>query len=89
MNYTTGFSHREIEDLCAFAVEVQSSIPAIDRQECPPILGLGNSVVITGDRQRPGSRNRDVLSRPGAVTPTMLLLIFRSRWARVQRDLRI
>ena len=47
MYYTTGFSHREIEDLCALVVEVQSSIPAIDRQEWPPILGLGNSVVIT------------------------------------------
>lgn len=47
MYYTTGFSRREIEDLCALITEAQSSVPLADRREWPPILGLGNSVVIT------------------------------------------
>ena len=47
MYYTTGFSRREIEDLCALVAEAQSSVPLADRREWPPILGLGNSVVIT------------------------------------------
>ena len=46
MYYTIGFSRREIEDLCALVAEVQSSVPLADRREWPPILGLGNSVVI-------------------------------------------
>ena len=48
MYYTTGFSRREIEDLCALIAEVQESVPVADRHEWPPILGLGNSVVIQG-----------------------------------------
>jgi hypothetical protein len=47
MYYTTGFSRPEIEDLCALIAETQASIPLAERQEWPPILGLGNSVVIT------------------------------------------
>jgi DDE superfamily endonuclease/Helix-turn-helix of DDE superfamily endonuclease len=47
MYYTTGFSHREIEDLCALIAEVQSSLLPADRRDWPPILGLGNSVVVT------------------------------------------
>ena len=47
MYYTTGFAHREIEALCALIAEIQQSIPLADRREWPPILGLGNSVVIT------------------------------------------
>jgi DDE superfamily endonuclease/Helix-turn-helix of DDE superfamily endonuclease len=47
MYYTTGFSPCEIEDLCALVTEVQLSIPVADRREWPPILGLGNSVVVT------------------------------------------
>jgi DDE superfamily endonuclease len=47
MYYTTGFSGHEIEDLCALIAEIQESTPAADRREWPPILGLGNSVVIT------------------------------------------
>ncbi len=47
MYHTTGFSPREIEDLCALVAEVQLSIPVADRREWPPILGLGNSVVVT------------------------------------------
>src|SRR3954454_11283859 len=47
MYYTTGFSRHEIEDLCALIAEIQQSAPVADRHEWPPILGLGNSVVIT------------------------------------------
>src|SRR5919206_1067006 len=47
MYYTTGFSRREIEDLCVLITEIQESVPAADRREWPPILGLGNSAVIT------------------------------------------
>src|SRR5690349_3670340 len=47
MYYTTGFSRREIEDLCALIAEIQESIPVVDRREWPPVLALGNSVVIT------------------------------------------
>jgi len=47
MYYTTGFSPREIEDLCALIAEIQSSMPEEDRREWPPILGLGHSVVVT------------------------------------------
>src|SRR3954453_12927136 len=47
MYYTTGFSRREIEDLCVLIAELRASIPGGDRREWPPILGLGNSVVIT------------------------------------------
>lgn len=47
MYYTTGFSRREIEDLCALVADAQSSVPLADRREWPPILGLGSSVVIT------------------------------------------
>ncbi len=47
MYHTTGFSPREIKDLCALVAEVQLSIPVADRREWPPILGLGNSVVVT------------------------------------------
>ena len=47
MYYTTGFSRREIEDLCALVADTQSSVPLADRREWPPILGLGSSVVIT------------------------------------------
>jgi hypothetical protein len=46
MYYTTGFSRREIEGLCGLIAEVQSSVPLVDRREWPPVLGLGNSVVI-------------------------------------------
>jgi len=46
MYYTTGFSRCEIEDLCALVAGVQSSVPPADRAGWPPILGLGNSVVI-------------------------------------------
>ena len=46
MYYTTGFSRREIEDLCRLVADVQSSVPSVDRREWPPILGLGSSVVI-------------------------------------------
>ena len=47
MYYTTGFSRHEIEDLCALIAEIQQSVPVAGRHEWPPILGLGNSVVIT------------------------------------------
>ena len=47
MYYTTGFSRCEIEDLCALVAEIQSSVPVADRRDWPPILGLGNSVVVT------------------------------------------
>lgn len=47
MYYTTGFSRREIEDLCALIADFRSSVAPADRREWPPILGLGNSVVIT------------------------------------------
>jgi DDE superfamily endonuclease/Helix-turn-helix of DDE superfamily endonuclease len=46
MYYTTGFSRCEIEDLCVLVAEAQSSSPLADRREWPPILGLGNSMVI-------------------------------------------
>ena len=45
--YTTGFSRCEIQDLCVLIEEIQSSIPEADRRDWPPILALGNSVVIT------------------------------------------
>jgi Transposase DDE domain. len=47
MYYTTGFSRREIEELCALVADFQSSVAPADRREWPPILGLGNSVAIT------------------------------------------
>jgi hypothetical protein len=47
MYYTTGFSRREIEDMCALIAEIQKSLPVADRREWPPVLALGNSVVIT------------------------------------------
>ena len=47
MYYTTGFSRCEIEDLCALIVESQSSTLLTERLDWPPILGLGNSVVVT------------------------------------------
>ena len=47
MYYTTGFSRCEIQDLCVLIEEIQSSIPAAERRDWPPILGLGNAVVIT------------------------------------------
>ena len=47
MYYTTGFSRCEIQDLCVLIEEIQSSIPEADRRDWPPILALGNSVVIT------------------------------------------
>ena len=47
MYYTTGFSPRDIEALCALIAEIQQSIPVAARGEWPPILGLGSSVVIT------------------------------------------
>jgi hypothetical protein len=47
MYYTTGFSRGEIEALCGLIAEIQQSIPLAERREWPPILGLGNSVVIT------------------------------------------
>ena len=47
MYYTTGFSRCEIEDLCALVAEIESSVPVADRRDWPPILGLGNSVVVT------------------------------------------
>ena len=45
--YTTGFSRCEIQDLCVLIEEIQSFIPEADRRDWPPILALGNSVVIT------------------------------------------
>ena len=47
MYYTTGFSHYEIQDLCALTAQIQSTIPLAERRDWPPILGLGNSVVVT------------------------------------------
>ena len=47
MYYTTGFSRCEIQDLCVLIEEIQSFIPEADRRDWPPILALGNSVVIT------------------------------------------
>ena len=47
MYYTTGFSRCEIEDLCALVAEIESSVLVADRRDWPPILGLGNSVVVT------------------------------------------
>jgi hypothetical protein len=47
MYYTTGFSRCEIEDLCALIAEFRLSVPAAERRDWPPILGLGNSVVVT------------------------------------------
>ena len=47
MYSTTGFCTGEIKELCALVAEIQSSIPLKDRREWPPILGLGNSVVVT------------------------------------------
>ena len=47
MYSTTGFSRCEIQDLCVLIEEIQYSIPEADRRDWPPILTLGNSVVIT------------------------------------------
>lgn len=47
MYYTTGFSRREIEDLCKLVAECQLSIPLADRREWPPILGLSSSMMVT------------------------------------------
>ena len=47
MYYTTGFSRYEIEDLCALIAEFQLAVPPAERRDWPPILGLGNAVVVT------------------------------------------
>lgn len=47
MYYTTGFSRREIQDLCALTTEMHMSIPEHERRDWPPILGLSGSVVVT------------------------------------------
>ena len=47
MYYTTGFSRCEIEDLCALIVDFRSTAPPAERRDWPPILGLGNAVVVT------------------------------------------
>jgi len=47
MYYTTGFSRPEIQDLCTLTAQIQSTIPLAERRDWPPILGLGNSVVVT------------------------------------------
>jgi len=47
MYYTTGFSLREIQDLCVLVAEIQSAPPVAEHREWPPILGLSRSVVIT------------------------------------------
>lgn len=47
MYSTTGFSRGEIQDLCVLVAEVGLSMPSAERREWPPILGLGDSVVVT------------------------------------------
>jgi DDE superfamily endonuclease/Helix-turn-helix of DDE superfamily endonuclease len=47
MYYTTGFSRREIQDLCTLITQAYALVPAHERRDWPPILGLGSSVVIT------------------------------------------
>lgn len=47
MYYTTGFLRREIQDLCELIAQALAATPAPERRYWPPILGLGNSVVVT------------------------------------------
>lgn len=71
MYYTTGFFGREIEDLCALIAEAQVSIPVADRQEWPPILGLGNSVVITLTYLRRNRVQCELAETYGVSQPTI------------------
>jgi hypothetical protein len=71
MYYTTGFSRREIEDLCALVADAQSSVPLADRREWPPILGLGGSVVITLTYLRRNRVQCELAETYGVSQPTI------------------
>ncbi len=71
MYYTTGFSRREIEDLCALVADAQSSVPLADRREWPPILGLGSSVVITLTYLRRNRVQCELAETYGVSQPTI------------------
>ena len=46
MYYTTGFSRREVQELCALVAEVQLSVADAEQRTWPPILGLSGAVVV-------------------------------------------
>lgn len=71
MYYTTGFSRPEIQDLCVLVAEAQSSIPDADRVEWPPILGLGNAVVVTLTYLRRNRVQCELAETYGVSQPTI------------------
>jgi hypothetical protein len=71
MYYTTGFHAREIEHLCDLVAEIQSSVPDKDRREWPPILGLGNSVVVTLTYLRRNRVQCELAETYGVSQPTI------------------
>jgi hypothetical protein len=71
MYYTTGFNRREIEGLCALVADVQSSTEPADRREWPPILGLGNSVVISLTYLRRNRVQCELAETYGVSQPTI------------------
>ena len=71
MYYTTEFHAREIEHLCDLVAEIQSSVPDKDRREWPPILGLGNSVVVTLTYLRRNRVQCELAETYGVSQPTI------------------
>jgi len=71
MYYTTGFCSGEIQELCALVAEIQSSIPVEDRREWPPILGLGNSVVVALTYLRRNRVQCELAETYGVSQPTI------------------
>jgi len=71
MYYTTGFRSGEIQELCALVAEIQSSIPVEDRREWPPILGLGNSMVVALTYLRRNRVQCELAETYGVSQPTI------------------
>jgi hypothetical protein len=71
MYYTTGFSRRELEDLCGLIADTTSSVSVADRREWPPILGLGNSVAITLTYLRRNRVQCELAETYGVSQPTV------------------
>ena len=71
MYYTTGFRFGEIKELCALVAEIQASIPVKDRREWPPILGLGNSMVVALTYLRRNRVQWELAETYGVSQPTI------------------
>jgi hypothetical protein len=71
MYYTTGFCSGDSKELCALVAEIQSSIPVKDRREWPPILGLGNSMVVALTYLRRNRVQCELAETYGVSQPTI------------------